>query len=518
MMRARPLAGQRISDRMIFVQFILLWLALGALQLYELDKRPPTKSEVDSILLVRSEMAETLAACGEQHEAPLFALACSLFKMQSLPQVFEARLLSVVFGWLTFLGAWLLVRRTAPRANYAVIFAVLMATSPFWIEMSRMANGQSLFACCAIFSTLLIFDCLEAPRLDRWLAYIIFATATMYAGILGITVIAGHAAAGIFRKHWTPSHKTYGRLLVMFISIAIVLAASLPCLPIYLGKINESITNHINTAGRIRYALVSTLYAIYMWMVGDSIPPWNALRSVMFIQPALLDGAFGLVRILEHHHRSLRSVFICAFTAFIAAMAILTFLLRSNATLETPMQLAFIYPFFALTAAYGLGVTNRWLAIPLLAVLLAIHGVSLRNYYQQREYTNWAYAIPVEDTLTAIREREDAEGLLVLDESVLGHFDRLYQGPMNVWLITESAEGIDRLTQDVSQYARVIFLRPEGIRAYDDLEDDLLKEFSRKERLSFLREDAVTNELKMFFTGKAVPVDKYSLEVYERKP
>lgn len=150
------------------------------------------------------------------------------------------RSMSVLFGLLTILGTFLLVREAgrgwkqrspgiASQADAAALLAAaFVALSPFQIAWSLQARMYSLGTALAVLSSWLLLRALRPgpPRLADWVGYVLLAVALSYTHIFGIFTIAAQAMfalAAALRRGWSISGtgrwQTLGAVLLTFFAI-----------------------------------------------------------------------------------------------------------------------------------------------------------------------------------------------------------------------------------------------------------------------------------------------------------
>ena len=509
---ACPAASSRLM-----VVFVLLWLALGFFLLLHLTDRPLTRPEIESIRHAGNSFSQSIRHARQFLVSPLFPAIAGLLKPFTPERAIHVRYVAVLFGWLALFSSFWLMQLSVRTKSPLLLFPLLFATSPFWIQMSRMATENSLFAFCAITSTAFLFQALARPRAVWWVGYTFFTILLLYAGWLAPAVLAGQLLAALIRKHWTPERKTFGRILIMLLCMVICLMAYLPWMNVLIHRFGES--REYSSAARIgipalQHAAIGTAYTVYMFMFGDSVAPWNVLRTVLLSVPALLGAMFGLARIFEHHHRTLRSVLLCALGAYAFAVFLIEYYLHDTSPLMAPLRLAFVYPFFCLAGAYGFGVMNRTLAVPLFIIVLSVHGYSLLNYYHAREYTNWVYAVPVHETQADLAQWDTPGALLVIDEPPLSqlHYYAGLSRTVQALPLETPREVVE--VSSWSRHKRLLVLHMAGEYW---IGQTLAADFKLIKSISYMREDAVANEVKSFLSGRFIPLAKYQLDVYERK-
>lgn len=102
------------------------------------------------------------------------------------------RVVSVLFGILTILAAWLLGIALFESAGVAAIFAAIVALSPFEVLYSHEARSYTLTAFLTLMSSYLVLRALQRRNVVDWALYTVCIAAGLYTSLLIVLVAFAH--------------------------------------------------------------------------------------------------------------------------------------------------------------------------------------------------------------------------------------------------------------------------------------------------------------------------------------
>ena len=342
--------------------------------------------EVFSIWFVRGSFADTWSRSifPEQnpHASLYYALFWAWIKAVGTSDL-AARFFSIVFGTLSLATAYRLAHDWFGR-RVALIVALLMAVSPFFIWYAQEARQYALYLFFGLMSTLCLSRAATPGRPYVYaIGYVLCATAMAYSHYFGVFVIAAQLV-GAFVVVITQRGR-WRTLLLMGIAVAVVCAP----IPWLLSRSGRTFDQADIT--RVALSLPEMLQAMlaeYASRIG-----WAQLpdaRVPLLAVPVLLIG-IGLIWLLRKRWRL--GLFIIS---MLIAPALLYWPLSARVSVFTPKYVIVCFPFFVLAMALGLDAVrklNRFIGAAALLGALSLFGWgTLRDLTQpavQRE--NWRF-------------------------------------------------------------------------------------------------------------------------------
>jgi hypothetical protein len=501
--------------------FCIFLAILGALLFYRIEDRPLASIEANIVSICEDGPVYALRTSSRQGRPPLFPFVCGFANILFGMEGAAFRYVAAFSGLLTLWPVYRLTRRATRLGSYSALACLALALSPFWIQLSRLARPESLAAFLAATSTFYLFEALRTPRTKYWGRYAVLLGLLLYTSHFALALIIAHGAAAYLAAR-APSaefHEKHASGLGFAWISALGAYAPWAALALYRlidrGPGGLSVFNALEIT---QHAGLSAGYTVYMFTFGDSVAPWNALRAVLLTLPCLTALCFGLDLIFRRFTRMLPRLMLCGLVCFAISLASISVLFNQAHPYLVPIWLAFLFPFHIVAVAYGFGAMRKGISIPLLAVFLAANLYSLRNYWLQREHTNWDFAAPAAEILEAIESRFTADCLLLIDTYNLKQIDYYWHGGAAKLDLREARRNEAGALESFDGRNRVLFVyatdRKPGGRGIRALRDD----FALIETVPFLIEPPAINEIKSYVVGRPVPVEKILLEVYERKP
>ena len=507
--------------------FFLFWAVLAVLLLMRITERPLFSEEIPAAQAMAQSPKAAIEASARDGRLPLFYWLCSWAGLAQrrfgLPAI-SPRLLSAFFAWLAFLPAYRLMRSASHLNVYGHLFCALFVASPFWIEMGRIACPYSLLGLLALVSTSFLFSLFKAPRFPLWLGYLIAAALTLYADWMAVAVFVAHGLTAPMAASVRSDRFGWRHAFGLAVAWLVAAAAFAPWLLLGAGRLVEApwlLMGRYAPLDMLQYAGFSAGYTLYMFLFGDSMAPWNALRAALLSLPALVAACYGVERAFRSHNRPLRRALAFGVIGFAVSVAVLSVLSIRPHPFFVPPRLAFLFPFGCVALAYGFGAMNKVVSFPLVAVLLASNSWSLINGSLQREYTNWAYVTPINQILGAIAWRSAPDSLLIIDTYNLKQVDYYYRGDLPRLRLQEDLDSAEDFAERFKPYQRALFVHGRRDRSADQRIDrvnqSLEEQFQRRETQVLLAEDPAVSEIKGYLCGAPVDPAKIVLDVYERE-
>jgi hypothetical protein len=240
------------------VLFALPLLVVGlGFRLTQLSARSLWFDEAFSWRLIQFPIVEMLPRVGRDNHPPLYFILLKGWATVFGDSAFALRSLSVLFGGLTILGAYLFAAEAfgtdllsantnddlhARGRGIGLLAAALVALSAFHIRYSQELRMYSMAAALAIFSSWTLFRALRPrSRLRRWLLYGFLALLLAYTHYYGLFTLAMQAVFVAFsllvRAEWNLPRVLRDSAFRHALLVALlVLAGWLPWLPVFLQQ------------------------------------------------------------------------------------------------------------------------------------------------------------------------------------------------------------------------------------------------------------------------------------------
>jgi|SRR5579884_447670 len=242
---------------LVAVALTVITFAGLAIRIHQLAARSLWFDEAFTWRLIDFPFAEMLQRVGRDTHPPLYFILLQGWAALFGESAFALRSLSVFFGGLTILGAYLFAveafGRDYPTAQtnsdllwrgrgIGLFAATLVALSAFQIRYSQELRMYSLAAALALFSSWALFRALGTPsRQHRWLLYGLFALLLAYTHYYGLFTLAAQvifvAVILLVRAGWNMSHVLRDPALRhALIGAVLAIAGWLPWLPVFLHQ------------------------------------------------------------------------------------------------------------------------------------------------------------------------------------------------------------------------------------------------------------------------------------------
>jgi len=231
-----------------------------ALRTYQLTARSVWFDEGFSARLIQFPFPEMLQRIGRDFHPPLYFILLQGWASIFRESAFALRSLSVLFGVLTILGAYLFAVEAFGKNHLSTVSnpdslargraigllsAALVAVSAFQIRYSQEVRMYSLAAALAMFSSWALFRALSPPsHLRRWLLFGSLALLMTFSHYYGLFTLAAQllfiAIILLVRTEWRLTRVLHNRALWhALLTAAFVILGWLPWLPVFLQQSSQ---------------------------------------------------------------------------------------------------------------------------------------------------------------------------------------------------------------------------------------------------------------------------------------
>jgi hypothetical protein len=411
------------SFRLYPFAFILPFLVFCLFLVIDPECRPFFGDEISAIVMARGSVGETLSAVASDVHPPLYFLLLKAVRAIAGERAWALRWLSALLAMAAFPFWWALARRFFGKS--VGVAAWLLATSSFVIFASRFIRYYPLGLLETAIATWLLVELLERPTRRLWIAYGAVIVLSLYTFYLAVIVMAAHAI--VFAVAWRREPR---RLIPPLSVLAAACFSLLPWAAVLSRQVGRvgSAGAGAGLAARTTETAGQMAYTFYCFVASDSISPFALpLSAWVAIFYAILT-VLGIRRMWQS--RTTRSLVIPAAVGLgllVPAAMRLAGLMHEPA-IYVPVRLLFVAPFFVMILACGvLAVGDRRVKGAVFATAIAIQGISLYNYYFNRQWTNWAYAVPMPEIIAHVEANARRGDLVILDEW------NLSKGPFFYW-------------------------------------------------------------------------------------
>jgi len=420
-MRLPPLASpfEDIKQPSFFIPLMVF----AVLLLVCLGRRPYFGDEISAIVMTRGSLGQTIEAVAADVHPPVYFLLLKAMRAVAGERAWALRLLSALFSIAAFPFLWAVARRFFGK-NVGLV-AWLVATSSFTVFASRFIRYYSLGLLETAAATWLLLLLLERPTRRRWIAYGVAMVLMIYTFYLSVIVMAAHGI--VFVAAWRREPRRLIPPLIVLAAICLAFAPWSAVMARQVARVGSSEAGG-GLKGRGVAAVGQLAYTFYMFVAGDSISPFALpLSAAVTVFYAVLT-MLGVRRMWQS--RTTRSLVIPATVGLAllipAAMRLGGWL--HEPAIFIPVRLLFAAPFFAMILACGvLAIGNPRVRAAAFVAMIGIQAISLFNYYLNRQWTNWAYEVPMAEIVGYVEKHAGPGDLVILDEW------NLYRGPYFYW-------------------------------------------------------------------------------------
>jgi 4-amino-4-deoxy-L-arabinose transferase-like glycosyltransferase len=387
------------------------------------ERRPYFGDEISAILMTHGSVGQTIEAVAGDVHPPLYFLLLKAVRAVAGERMWALRGLSALFAIAAFPFLWALVRRFFGKS--AGVAAWLLATSSFVVFASRFIRYYSLGLLETAVATWLLVLLLERPTRRLWIAYGAIIVLSLYTFYLFAIVVVAHAI--VFWVAWRHEPKRFIPPLWVLASACFLFAPWAVVLTHQVGRVGSGAAG-AGLGARTVASAAQIAYTFYCFTASDSISPFALPFSATIAVFYALLTALGVRR--TWRSRTTRSLVIPAIVTLAltvpAAMRLAGLL--HEPFVYVPVRLLFVAPFYLMILACGvLEIGDRRVRRAVLATMTVIQAVSLYNYYFNRQWTNWAYAVPMPEIVAHVEANARRDDLVILDEW------NLSSGPFFYW-------------------------------------------------------------------------------------
>lgn len=340
------------------------------------------------------------------------------------------RLLSAVFAIATIPVVHVLGRRLfgEPRAAIA---ALVLASSPFFVEFAQEARGYSLALLLASSSSLAFVLAFDRPKVGRWVVWAVLAGIGLYAHLFTLFVVAAQLLVGVGATLVEPSLRP--RLRAVVLSTAVV------------GLMAVPIVAEATASGREHLAHIPPPTPLVVigtgFLVTGGFAPLTIVIGLLVVTAAGATAlAWGRRDVWGPHRLGLPLAWAWLLVPPLASLAIS--LLRP---IFYPRYLIVMLPGIALVVALGVAsLRSRRLVHAALAALVAVSVVGCFLQAATLSKEDWRGA-----AATVLDRAEPGDGIAFVSSSVVKPFayyvarsGRAQSAPTPIW------PGVDWLAAD----------------------------------------------------------------------
>ncbi len=281
-MQAEPTADSAPRSGRRWLALIVLALLAAGLRLYRIELPGLTSDEAFSWRLSSYELQELMRRATGENGPPLYAVLLRLWSLGASDSATALRGLSALFGVLSVLAAFRLVRAaldgaaSATSALAGTAAAALVAIHAGQVLQGRNARMYALGILLTASSGLLLLRCLREPRrIGPWLAYAVCAAAFLYVHYYAAFTLA---AQGLFALADAMSRRSDARRLAA--TVRGLSAAGLVVLVLYLPWL-PAMREQSQRLGEVPAAAASGLHLVPLWALGFRPPAGLAPLAVI---------------------------------------------------------------------------------------------------------------------------------------------------------------------------------------------------------------------------------------------
>ncbi len=321
---------------------------------------------------------------------------------------FSLRFISTipVIGSIPFV--YLLTQRFFGQ-KIALVATLLTVTSPGVVLFSRMMRYNGWLALAVVVSVYTYFLLLDGSRQNRvWVAYVLSSVGAAYLHYFGLLFLVGEGV--LFLLLWKRSRPALWRGMLAVVTIALLY---LPWIIVILSRPKSTAGSEAVEDPSISFGLSGFIfrfgYPLYVFIFGETIIPTHFWLVVPGMLAYLALTVLLVIYLFKSKgwSRERQNVFAISlllfFGLFIAAMATSTFI-KDQTIGGAAKRVMFLAPLFYILFSVGLVRLKTRYMVALLAVPLLLNGVSLFNYYTNRDFINPNYITPWREIVTSIKQ------------------------------------------------------------------------------------------------------------------
>lgn len=379
----------RIAQRLHFLApyaSLLTLVALVAiaavLRLYRIDAESIWLDEAFSIATARDSIAAVFTDTANDFHPPLYFLLLHGWFLVVDASPATARALSALIS-VALVAATFATTRTLAGARAGLLAALLVTLSTFHVEFAQEARMYALLALLSTVSTLQLIRMATAARDEvtagrtpplitrRWCVYVISTVLLVYTHAYAAFVLIAHAI--VVLDAWRRNTRARRFAEQWFVAQLAVATAFLPWLPIF--AVQFRVVQHGFWIPEPGWADVWTTLLTYA-----------GSRAHLFVLALLCAVGWWRASPLKEAGLSTRLLLL----SWLAIPILAPFLISKAASpvFLSKYTIAGSIP-FAILAGMGLDRLPRSARLPLVAMVLALSAVALRDYYGTRHKDDW---------------------------------------------------------------------------------------------------------------------------------
>jgi uncharacterized membrane protein len=386
-----------------------IFILSSTLMLYQLDQKSPFVDESYTIALAQ-QTPEYIINWGMYVDIhpPMQHLPLHYFQeLAGDSGVQTSRLMYVIFGLLSIICFYPMIRYLLDR-NVALLSTFLICISPFLIMYSRMARYYSLVLFLSIIAFYLFFRILSQKSRSKKLDYlllIIFLSVLLYTYIPGVAVVITQMCyLGYIEWKNKSTEQLFDiqSIIVKWKYLVVAwIATGLLFLPLamvmYFAHPGPLVASLAVINGTIQFPL-RFLLPFYVYAIGATMYPWTwygILGLLIF---------FGLFIYALYHFFKEKEFGLLLL--FIVPLFVTNCILQALNTsfIDLPHRAIFTLPFFIAIIGYAISrIKINYLKISVIIVIILISGISISNYYGDREFIDSMYIVPAKEIVADLQ-------------------------------------------------------------------------------------------------------------------
>gem|GEM_PF-6176480 len=421
-----------LSQNSFFFEVLVLvgiFILSSSLMMYSLDQKSPWIDEFNSIKISEKTPGQIINFCltSEPHP-PLQYLALHYFhNLVDDSGVPASRLMFVIFGVLSVLCFYPMIRQLVDR-NIALLSTFLISISPFLIMYSRMARYYSLVLFLSIISYYLFFRIISCKssykKVDNLLLFISL-TLLLYTYIPAVAVIITQMCY-LGYTEW--KNRTVGQQFKVFpiisewkyLIIAWILAGLL-FMPWLFGM--YILQPHINAGsvavlgGLVQFPL-RFIVPFYIYAIGATVYPWT-WYGVLGLLTFFTLFLFAVYHFYKEKEFGLLILFLVPLLVTNCILQVF-----NVSFLDIPQRAIFLLPFFIAIIGYGIvKIKINSLKIAAICIIILVSGISLSNYYGDKEFIDPMYIVPAKEIVSDLEGNLSPSDIVITQQSTaIGYY------------------------------------------------------------------------------------------------
>ena len=452
--------------------------------------------------------AQTIATVAADIHPPLYFLLIGVCTKLFGTSEFALRFPSVFSAAAGLCLTWQLGKRTIGIKS-ARVGMIFLASSPLFIEFSRMARYYSTVLMLGVLATLLFVSAWQDDRWWKWLAYGFVCALSLYTFYLSFAAILGHGLALLLSRR---VNRQLGKWLASATAAVVVF---IPFLAILARQMSHAAGRNADFSRSAAGTVLAVFYSAYSFSIGETIFPWVpvAMPAVLVVLGVM---AWGAYRLSGQWRTLLLAVIIPSFV-----LIILTVMLVSTGTpfLNAPVRGLFILPYLALLFAAGFELLPylNW-RIGVVVIVGVAWGISLFNGYTAQQFMNPIYIIPARQVAEQIAAEAGPNDVVIGEQdSGFSYYFKPIQGDSSYFEAPQRDAIIDYLSHHTVERIWLATIGRDGTRDTLPLElvNWLQANYSLVAEQGYVEQDPTYRQVKERLLRRPAYRHKFLVQRYE---